>query len=189
LIRFGHQSPVTSIDALSREKAITSGGMDRSIRIWKIPEESQLVFNGHHGNIECVKLINEENFISASDDGSLCLWSSMKKKPVHTVSLAHGKSSVGEPNWISAVATLLNTDLFASGSCDGHVRIWKISANSKSMNQVLELPVKGFVNALAFTGDGKKLIVGVGQEHRLGRWWTIKEATNMVLVVPFSIET
>jgi ribosomal RNA-processing protein 9 len=61
--RFGHQSPVTSIDALAREKAITSGGMDRSIRIWKIPEESQLVFNGHHGNIECVKLINEENFV------------------------------------------------------------------------------------------------------------------------------
>lgn len=32
-------------------------------------EESQLVYNGHSGSIEIVKLINEENFISAGDDG------------------------------------------------------------------------------------------------------------------------
>lgn len=69
LCRYGHQSALTSIDALARERAITSGGSDRSIRIWKIVEESQLVYNGHSGTIEIVKLINEENFLSAGDDG------------------------------------------------------------------------------------------------------------------------
>lgn len=67
--RYGHQSAITCIDALARERAITSGGSDRSIRIWKIVEESQLVYNGHSGSIDIVKLINEENFISAGDDG------------------------------------------------------------------------------------------------------------------------
>lgn len=66
---YGHQAPITAIDALSRERAVTAGGSDCSVRIWKIVEESQLIYNGHRGSIEAVKLINEENFVSAGDDG------------------------------------------------------------------------------------------------------------------------
>lgn len=69
LYRFGHQTAVTSIDALSRERAITAGGSDCSLRIWKITEESQLIYNGHKDGIECVKLINDENFVSGGEDG------------------------------------------------------------------------------------------------------------------------
>lgn len=47
---------------------------------------------------------------------SLCLWSAMKKKPLHTKELAHGKSAENaQANWISAVATLINTDIIATG--------------------------------------------------------------------------
>lgn len=67
--RLGHQDSITSIDALNRERAITSGGRDNSIRLWKIPEESQLVFNGHQGSIDCARLVNEDHFISCGDDG------------------------------------------------------------------------------------------------------------------------
>lgn len=113
---FGHQNGATSIDALSRERAITSGGYDRTIRIWKIVEESQLIYNGHSGSVDVVKLINEENFLSCGDDGQLCVWGSLKKKPLCSVAEAHGKDeSNGQPMWISSIATLLNTDLVASG--------------------------------------------------------------------------
>lgn len=67
--RFGHQSPITAIDALYKERALTSGGSDRTLRIWKIVDESQLVYNGHSGSIDCVKLVNEETFLSCGDDG------------------------------------------------------------------------------------------------------------------------
>lgn len=43
---FGHMSAVTSIDALTRDRAITAGGRDNTVRIWKIPEESHLILNG-----------------------------------------------------------------------------------------------------------------------------------------------
>ena len=43
---FGHQDCVTSIDALRGEFAITSGGQDRTVRFWKIIDETQLVFRG-----------------------------------------------------------------------------------------------------------------------------------------------
>lgn len=67
--RLGHHDSITSIDALNRERAITSGGRDNSIRVWKIVEESQLVFNGHQGSIDCIRLVNEDHFISCGDDG------------------------------------------------------------------------------------------------------------------------
>ena len=66
---FGHQDIITAIDCFIKERAITSGGRDSSVRIWKIVEESQLVFQGNNSSIDCVKLIDEQHFVSASDDG------------------------------------------------------------------------------------------------------------------------
>lgn len=43
----------------------------------------------------------------------------------------------------------------------------------------------GFINALAFSNDGTKLIVGIGQEHRLGRWFKpLKFAKNGLKIIP-----
>ncbi|EFN76397.1 U3 small nucleolar RNA-interacting protein 2, partial [Harpegnathos saltator] len=183
---FGHQSGITSIDALSRERAITSGGFDSSIRIWKIVEESQLIFNGHSNNsIDEVKLINEENFFSCGSDGQLCVWSSLKKKPLCTVTDAHGKDETNNQSlWISSIATLLNTDLVASGSRNGSIKLWQCGEGFRSLNPLFEVNVAGFINALAFTPDGNYLIAGVGQEHKNGRWWQIANAKNYIAVIP-----
>lgn len=181
---FGHTFPVTSIDALSRERVITAGGRDRSIRIWKITEESQLLFRGHNGNIDHVKYISDDNFLSAADDGSLCSWSSMRKKPLCSLENIHGIAENGEGNWISSLATLVNTDLAATGSCDGFIRLWKLGENCKSIMQILQIPVQGFINSLNFTNDGNCLIAGVSQEHRLGRWWRLKDAKNCIMIIP-----
>ena len=42
----------------------------------------------------------------------------------------------------------------------------------------------GFANGVCFHPSGRALLVGIGQEHRLGRWWRIKEARNGILVLP-----
>lgn len=183
-IRFGHQNKITSIDALYKERALTSGGTDGTLRIWKIVDESQLVYNGHKGSIDCVKYINEEFFLSCSDDGSLCVWNVAKKRAIAERKLAHGKSSTDVANWISAITTLVNTDLIASGSCDGFIRVWQLSKQYREIKLKFEVPVTGFVNSLAFTSDGNSLIAGIGQEHRLGRWWRLKEGKNVILIIP-----
>ncbi|XP_012055055.1 PREDICTED: U3 small nucleolar RNA-interacting protein 2 [Atta cephalotes] len=184
---FGHQNAITSIDALSRERAITSGGYDGTIRIWKVVEESQLIFNSSSaGNsIDAVKLINEENFFTGGDDGQLCVWGCLKKKPLCSMPQAHGLDKTnGQPMWISSIATLLNTDLVASGSWNGTIKLWHCSENFRSLNLLFEVKLMGFINALAFTPDGNHLIAGVGKEHKNGSWWQISEARNSIVIIP-----
>ena len=41
---FGHETPVTSMDALMRETAVSSGGRDKSVRFWKVQDSTHLVF-------------------------------------------------------------------------------------------------------------------------------------------------
>ena len=96
---FGHQEAVTAVDCLDRERAISAGGRDRSVRLWKVVEESQLLFHGHTSSIDCVAYITETNFVSGGDDGILSLWDTLKKKPSCVVKDAHGPGQ-----WIISVA-------------------------------------------------------------------------------------
>lgn len=180
---FGHQNAITAIDSFHKERCITSGGQDFSVRIWKILEESQLVFQLPAGSLECISLIDDDHFVTGNDEGSLCLWGTNKKKPMWTVRNAH-KSETGEVHWITAVDSLKNTDMFASGSNNGEIILWAIQEGFRSVTLQFKIPVVGFINSLKFISDGLSLVAGVGQEHRLGRWWRVKEAKNSVQVFP-----
>ncbi|KAM8799900.1 U3 small nucleolar RNA-interacting protein 2 [Eudromia elegans] len=184
---FGHQDVITGLDSLSRECCVTSGGRDGTVRIWKIPEESQLVFYGHQGSIDCVQLINEEHMVSGADDGSVALWGLAKKKPLAVVRQAHGthgSPSLQQPYWVSAVAALHNSDLVATGSHSANVKLWKSGEGFRKLEPLFDIPLVGFVNSLKFSAAGDFLVAGLGQEHRLGRWWRIKEAKNSICIIP-----
>ena len=90
-----------------------------------------------------------------SDNGSLCLWSLQKKKPIFTVLLAHGldpplrpeevfseehpdQKVPGEPQprWITALATVSYSDLIVSGSWDGFIRIWRVSEDKRRIEAI-----------------------------------------------------
>lgn len=184
---FGHQSSITSIDALTRERAITAGGRDTTIRIWKIVEESQLIFNAPIGSVDEVKLLNEEHFVSGSDNGSICVWSVLKKKPLCVVSEAHGSENE-VPRWITSIATYLNSDVFASGSYDNNIRLWRVCESYRKVLPLFSINVNGFVNSIQFTSDGKQLYAAVGQEHKSGRWWRLSNTKNGLCIVNLNNE-
>ncbi|XP_013919340.1 PREDICTED: U3 small nucleolar RNA-interacting protein 2 [Thamnophis sirtalis] len=189
---FGHQDVITGLDSLSRECCVTSGGRDGTVRIWKIAEESQLVFYGHQGSIDCIQLINEEHMVSGADDGSVALWGLSKKKPLTVVKRAHGfhgTKGLEQPFWISSVAGLLNSDLVATGSHSAGVKLWKCGEGFRKLELLFQIPLVGFVNSLKFANSGNFLVAGVGQEHRLGRWWRIKEAKNSICIIPLKKTT
>ncbi|XP_074054187.1 U3 small nucleolar RNA-interacting protein 2 [Macrotis lagotis] len=184
---FGHQDAVTALDGLSRESCVTAGGRDGTVRVWKIPEESQLVFYGHQGSIDCIQLINEEHMISGSEDGSLALWGLTKKRPLTLQQKAHGmrgEEGLEQPYWVSSVTALLNTDLVASGSHSSFVRLWQCAEGFRKLQPLWDIPLVGFINSLKFSSTGDFLVAGVGKEHRLGRWWQIRDAKNSVCIIP-----
>ncbi|XP_064352559.1 U3 small nucleolar RNA-interacting protein 2 isoform X2 [Camelus dromedarius] len=184
---FGHQDAVAALDALSRECCVTAGGRDGTVRVWKIPEESQLVFYGHQGSIDSIQLINEEHMVSGADDGSVALWGLSKKRPLALQREAHGlrgEPGLEQPFWVSSVAALLNTDLVATGSHNNSVRLWRCGEGFRQLDLLCNIPLVGFINSLKFSSAGDFLVAGVGQEHRLGRWWRIKEARNSVCIIP-----
>lgn len=173
---FGHQSPIQGIDALYQNRALTCGG-DRTVRLWKVADETQLMFNGHSSSIDCIKMSNEESFFTGSQDGSVSLWSTAKKKPHCSVRDAHSGK------WVTAVGARLFSDVVASGSSDGYLKLWKSTNNRLSPMQAI--PITGFINSISFSKSGRFLVAGVGQEHRLGRWERIQKARNGIRIVSF----
>lgn len=170
---FGHQDHVLDVAALSNERCLSVGARDRSVRLWKVVEEIQHVFrgggggSGHgrsshkhgfyaEGSIERVAMIDDETFVTGSDNGSLSLWSSHKKKAIFTFPCAHGVDrpldpaeafaemdlegrqvpAPPQPRWITALAALPFGDTFVSGSWDGHIRVWQVSADKKRFEAV-----------------------------------------------------
>lgn len=174
---------------------------------------------------ECVRSINcgdvkgETFFITGAQDGSLSLWCSTKKRPVYITRFAHGTGEMssrsnqvdiislatgadvetllsgGYCNWITSMAVLPNSDLIATGSGDGFIRLWRIcfskgrDSTPNMIESVGSIPMKGFVTGLAFGGSEKNplLVASIGQEHRLGRWWRYKQAKNGIAVIRFSV--
>lgn len=176
---FGHQDEVVDVSALAQEKCVTVGARDRTARLWKVVEESQLVFRGggapkqskdkvsvsdsrtevedpaHEGSIDRVACLDDETFITGSDNGSLSLWNINKKKPVHVLPLAHGMDpplpleqvSAEEvppetarpkptPRWITALRAIPFSDIFITGSWDGYVRVWKLSTDKRRIESL-----------------------------------------------------
>eukprot|EP01032_Pedospumella_encystans_P027702 gene27702-31295_t len=178
---FGHQDGVYSVDCWTKEKPL-SASSDRTVRLWKVAEETHLVFRGHKSSIDNAQYLTDNSFVSAGQDGSLHLWKDGQKVPVRSVVAAHGYQG-SNPNWISSLSTVKMSNVVASGSNDGFVRLWTANAEERQLTALCAVPVEGFANALALTP--RLLVVGGGKEHKHGRWWNMKGNHNKLTVVRF----
>ncbi|EJU01615.1 WD40 repeat-like protein [Dacryopinax primogenitus] len=134
----------------SRLREVLEGGMEDA-------EQSEKGKGSYiEGSLECVAMVDESTFLSGGDSGTISLWSTTKKKPLFKQPLAHGlnemlsstEGPLRTPRWITSLASLRYSDLFASGSWDGRIRLWKISEDVRSFAPVAEVQAPGFVNSL-----------------------------------------
>ena len=142
------------------------------------------------GSIEVVAMVDDSTFLSGGDSGALCLWSTSKKKPVFTRHVAHGHEAahvaegelVRKARWITALASVAYGNVFASGSWDGHVRLWRV--DERSFEPLATLDAQGVVNSLQLVYTGKALVVvaAVSKEPRLGRWMRLDDAKDCAIV-------
>ncbi|KAK3308741.1 WD40-repeat-containing domain protein [Chaetomium strumarium] len=176
---FGHRDEIPDIDALAQERCVSVGARDRTAHYWKVADEQYLIFRGggeggsssskkhklppnidpasaaHQGSMDRISMIDEEHFVTGSDNGDLALWSIQRKKPLHTVPRAHGiepplkpeQVSADEvpnpkdipapqPRGITALRALPYSDVILTGSWDGYVRVWRLSEDKRKIEPV-----------------------------------------------------
>ncbi|XP_004715312.2 U3 small nucleolar RNA-interacting protein 2 [Echinops telfairi] len=180
----GHRDSVSGLAFRRGTHQLFSTSHDRSVKVWNVAENAYVETLG---SIDCLQLINEEHMVSGADDGSVAVWGLSKKRPLALQREAHGlrgEPGLEQPFWVSAVAALPNTDLVATGSHSSCVRLWQCGEGFRRLAPLCDIPLVGFINSLKFSSTGDFLVAGVGQEHRLGRWWRVKEARNSVCIIP-----
>lgn len=95
---FGHQDHVVDVAAMAMDQCVSVGARDRSARLWRVVDETQLKFLGdsskndeyHSGSLDCVAALPPQHFVTGSDSGAISLWSMHKKKALFTIQTAHG---------------------------------------------------------------------------------------------------
>ena len=191
---FGHQDHVAAVAAMGVDQCVSVGARDRTARLWKVVDETQLVFRADSskhdtyttGSVDCVAALPPAHFVTGSDSGAIQLWSMHKKKSLFTVQLAHGAdepeplekvSSETDPEIlarlkkddrrrsiprsITTLASVPGTDLVLSGSWDGWIRVWKLSADKRTIT------LWSMVGKMGASNEGSPLADGAlnGQSH------------------------
>lgn len=95
---FGHQDHVIAVSALSADQCVSVGAQDRSARLWRVVDETQLKFLGDSssrdtyqtGSLDCVAALPPSHFVTGSDSGAISLWNVHRKKASFTIQVAHG---------------------------------------------------------------------------------------------------
>lgn len=205
---FGHQDHISCLSSLSATSCVTTGSRDRTARLWKIVDESQLVFRGgdrkeqfQEGSIDVCAQLDRELFVTGSDNGTVALWSTQKKKALSRLPATHGRDPTfqvsaereeGPENvspecarWVTALCAVPYSDLVMSGSWDGRVNVYQVSGDNRKLAQLGTIQVgRGIVNSIACQGDdrtGWNVVVALGYETRLGRWKTVGGARNGIV--------
>ena len=68
LFSFGHRSTPVQITPLTDEFMV-SCGFDRKPIVWKIPNETQLIFKERYYSLDCITAIDQHHFVVGSQDG------------------------------------------------------------------------------------------------------------------------
>jgi ribosomal RNA-processing protein 9 len=113
--RYGHQSYITGIDSLTRERCITSSD-DKTIRVWKVIEETQLVFR--YTNAQSHSLFH---LINWSTRPIICKRN--REFNILVIDWCYIDDVRGPMSSIECVS-LLNEEFFVSGCQDGSLQLW-----------------------------------------------------------------
>ncbi|EEQ34375.1 pre-rRNA processing protein [Microsporum canis] len=110
---FGHQDHVLGVASMITDQCVSVGSRDRTARLWKVIDETQLVFRAggmsktcqySPNSTDCVAAMPPTHFVTGSDSGAISLWSIHKKKPLHTIYEAHGLDPLPPPEKLSSEA-------------------------------------------------------------------------------------
>lgn len=86
------------MDYYFKDRVIT-GGNDGQAILWKLSDESQLLYQSKQPTVDCVYSINEKFFASSGDNSTIELWAIGKRAPLFSLPNTH------EGYWICSLVS------------------------------------------------------------------------------------
>ena len=171
-------SSVECIRYIADDKFIT-GAQNGMISLWKATQKKPLysVYNAH--GIEGISprwvtsvssMRMSDLVLSGSYDGFVRFWQLGSADSV--APLTHAGGGAG-----GKAAHTTHTTTNSTGSTHTHTS----NSHIPKLGLKFEYPIEGFVNDMVNTN--RLIVIGVGKEHKYGRWWNIKQACNDVVLL------
>lgn len=194
---YGHQLPVTGL-ACHRAERPVSVSRDRTARAWKLAEDAHLIFRGgaQVAAADAVAVLRDDWFVTGHADGGVHLWRTETKRAAASVARAHGGTAVTDDGTVGrgvvSIAGVRGSDVVATGSNDGYLRLWKVSTGrtnkERGIDPIGQIPVPGCINGIAFASTAEFCVAAVGQEHRCGRWERVPRAKNRIAIIKLRVD-
>jgi len=167
---------------LGSNRIVSAGGFDKTLRVWKIEEESQLVYNWDEDVIDYVKVLSGGYFVASSCGGNVALFSFGRKKPLNVIKQAHGLDQNDVPRWVTCVGGL--GDLVITGSDNSIIKVWKVVARKLEYVRDISIPDGVVIGVdVHVEEDNVSFVVGIGTELRNGRWSGRRSNCSKIVIV------
>lgn len=162
MVNISHASEVCTLEILTGQDLLVSGGEDRTLRVWDLKALTLLTHldQAHLSGIFALGQLDAENFISASRDHSLKVWSTVSWQVNRTLSPPHYDG-------VTDVVVGSRLGYLYSSSRDKSIRRWGI----KSLESDIQVPQAhgDWVTSLALSASENLLFSG-GRDSIVKVW-------------------
>lgn len=156
----GHSGPATSADFSSDGTLLVTSGLDKTVKLWSIPERRQIAgLTGHAGVVLSVAMSPDgRSLVSGSLDKTLKLWDVTRRSVVASIQPTSGP--------VRGVDFSPDGRLVVAGLDDNTVRVFTVPDLAEV--QVLR-GNESMVRGVAFSPDGK-FVAAAGMDESVRIW-------------------
>jgi len=167
----GHTSPVSTVALTSDNQYLVSGSYDRTIRIWRLSDNSlSRTLIGHTATISDLVITPDDNFIiSGSQDSTIKIWEINSGSLVQTL--------IGHRGHILSLAITPDGQYLVSGSSDKTIRIWRLE---NGVTTGILTGHSGIIFGLAISPDGRYLLSG--SNDKTVKLWSMPDGSLLETV-------
>jgi len=152
----GHRSTVRNLKFFEDGKLISVGGGDNAARLWDPAFGGQIdLFQGHDAGVFGLDVVEEKQFVTSSQDGSIRFWDA---RTGGSSAIAELVSKTAPQKPVHAVASCPGrTFLIAAGNEDGQCCLWDLR-KGQCLAEIAAHSDE--IRSLAFSQNGNFLLTG-----------------------------